>query len=380
MKKFLIFILILILVVLLAIVGLTAYVLTNSKTLLLSQIEKNLGVKARASSVRIALPDSLIVEDLVIGDKITCRRLTISPSLIGFLKGDVILNAIVIEKPVVRIVRNADDTMDYGITLPQKKATQPETTSDEALVLKKTGESKRTNFYVEDIKVIDGRVEFTDNGTAAAETFVGRAVDLQIHMGRVSLLRLGRMNFNAEGRLIGENEDTTARLKSLGWIDFLAKDMDGQLHLTDIDLTAFKAYYMKFFKKELTSGLMLLTAVLKSEKNDLVVDGHIELGKIAFKKEAPAPDATPDLSTIAFESVLATDGKIAFDFTIHTKLDQPKLEGLKLKGDFFQKTVGNILNHPPDMTNQNFKEIGQQFKEIGKQFKAAFKESQGAAS
>jgi hypothetical protein len=391
MKKILIVFLVFVMVIVLAIAGATVYVLTNSKGLILSQMEKGLGAKVEASNVVISWPASLLVEDLAIGDKIKCRRLVVTPSLLGFLKGDVILNAVVFDKPVVSITRNADNTFDFGIPLPAQKQPEPEVISgqEKATEAKKTGGFMPRNFYIEDMKVIDGRVDITDNGAEAAEPFVGHLVDLQINVGRFSLLQLTRMNFDAEGRMTSLGEATVARLKAKGWISPIDKDMDAGFQLTDVDLTAFEPYYMKFIKKEMTSGLMLLTATLKSQKNDLTVDGHIELGKIEFKKEAPVEAAASleqaqavaqNFGEAAFESVLAAEGKVAFDFTIRTKLDQPKLEGLKLSGNFFQKNLGSLFNKPPEQTVQDFKNIGKQFKEFGKQFKEAFKNSQGAAS
>jgi hypothetical protein len=382
MKKFLIFLLIFLLVVGLAIVGLTVYVLTNSKSLLLSQIEKGLGVKAEASSVRIAFPDSLIVEDLTLGDKITCRRLTVAPSLIGFLSGEVVVRAIVAEKPVVRVTRNADDTIDVGVSLPREEVGR-EASPDpgEIPVSKEARGFEPRRFVIENISIVDGRVEFTDMATGTSQPFTGILEDLQVHAGQVSFLQPDRIRYDAQGRLSDAGGNTSARLKSTGWINPFLKDMDAELHLSDVDLTAFKSYYLKFMKKELATGLMLLRARLTSEKNDLTVNGHIELGNISFAKAGASEVSVEDIGMLAFERVLAIDGKVSFDFTIRTKLDQPRLEGLKLKGNFFQKKVENLLSKPPEETVRDFKEIGKQFEEIGKQLKEAFKAApEGAQS
>ena len=73
-KKIIKVLLILIAVFILAMAGACAYLLLNGREILSSQIEKNLGVKARMSSLRVVFPSSFIIEDLSLGDNIKIRE------------------------------------------------------------------------------------------------------------------------------------------------------------------------------------------------------------------------------------------------------------------------------------------------------------------
>jgi hypothetical protein len=154
---------ILIFVFLLALAGVTAYVVVHARGLLVEQLNKNLGLEVKVGAVRIALPKTVMIEDVSIGPSVTFARLSVTPSILGFLRGEVILNSVVLEKPRATITRRADSTMDYGFPIPSVAAGTPAgapagTSGQTVAPLKTAPGTKR--IYVELLKVVDGTVIF----------------------------------------------------------------------------------------------------------------------------------------------------------------------------------------------------------------------------
>ena len=80
------------------------------------------------------------------------------------------------------------------------------------------------------------------------------------------------------------------------------------------------------------------------------------------------------MTNIIFSSILPSQGKVVFDFSVHTKMDRPKFEHVKLKGTFLQSMMGGLsVKSSSGQSIEDFKQIGDQFKAIGKEFKKAFK-------
>ena len=373
--------LVLVIIVILAGVAACSYLALNGRALLLSEIEKNLGVKAQIYSLRVSFPPALIVDGFAIQDSIKIGRLIVSPSLFAMLRGDIVLNTLVIEKPVLQVTRNSDDNFIFCNGIFNKSAA-PQKISDEVTQVPadtKKKIKKERKFYVSRLKIKDAIIDFTDNGIAEAEPFKMRFANIDLDVFHPILFNLFRMQFKGQGDMLSVANDKIGKLAVSGWADISAKDMDADVTLSGARLAYLKPYYKKFLKKDLSSGDMDVKALLKSKNNDMTADCHLELNNIAFKEqEATASTegtAEPvDFTLLAVNSLLSSEGKVVFDFSIRTKMDRPRFEKIKIKGSFLQSAIQGAMSKPPQETIEDFKTIGKQFESIGKEFKKAFKD------
>lgn len=383
LKKSLVILVIILLVLAVSLGSIYVYFLFNGKKILLDQVDKNLGVKAEMSSVRVVFPSWIVIDHFKVGDYLNVDQINVAPSFWGFLKGDIIFDSIVIRNPKFKIMRKKDGGIDLGfvlykkgkIILPWRSTPKVEAVSQQ-FVAASVATSQRKHkrlFYFGQLKVIDGSGEFIDQALLQETPFVTRLAHVNVDASRVSLLTPLKMQFKLKGDFTSEKGETVGDVSSSGWVDIVTKDMDVKTQINHLHLINFEPYYKKYLKQDLKSGDMLLTAATTAVNNDLKADCHMELTNVAFvtSQEATVTEAK-DIAVLMVQSMLTTQGQAVFDFSFKTKLDNPKLEHIKLKGNFFQAGMKDMMSHPEE-SQAKIEEISKQFKDIGKEFKKMFK-------
>ena len=353
-----IFIIVLVAVLLLA-AGL-AYVVLNARGIILPRLEKSLGVSVSASAVRLSWPLAAQMDDLVVGRTIKVKRAEVVPGFTGLFTVGVVFDRITLQGPSVKVTRTGKDTFDFGLPA--------------------AGDRKKplASFIVRRVILKGGRVEFVDQSLDGGP-FTLYVDDLNAEARQVSLLQPTRIQVRASGVVNTAQAEKAGSVRMEGWLDWIPRDCDAVVTLDNINLAYLAPYYKEFLKKDLKSGQLQATANMKAVHNELKVDAHVELTGVALKEDAPAGEAgqaeaagIKDLTYLAFDSILSSEGKVVFDFSITTKLDAPKFEHLKIKGSFLQSRIQAAVANPEKAIEQ-YKEIGEQFEAIGKEFKKMFK-------
>lgn len=376
------------------------YILVNGRTIILAELEKNFGVKAEISSFYISFPISIVAEGFVVQDSVRIDRIVIVPSLLGFLKGDIVLNSCLLDRPYFKIIRQADGVFDSGGVFSKsiKKEegllsvsdalSRKDFTNVAPALQKQERANRKRNFYLKRLKIKNAIVDFVDKTVGFGKDFRLRLDEFNVDVSQTSFLSLSQMRLSAHGYLKSEQGVAIGGVELSGWLDYVARDMDVKLRLKDAQLAYFEPYYTKFFKKELKSGNMLLSADLKSNHNDLKADCRVELDNVVFRSNGDLTDKSSlgvaDFAVLAFDSILSEQGKVIFDFSVQTKMDQPKFENVRFRGTFLENGMKAVLSKGPQVAAQlatgstgeevgDFKEIGKKFKDFGKQFKDMFK-------
>jgi hypothetical protein len=383
MKKSFIVLLVVSLIFVLAVGSVYVYFLFNGKKILLEQIEKNLGVKAEVSSLNVVFPSWIVIDHFKVGDYLNVDQISVAPSFWGFLKGDIVFDSIIIRNPKFKITRKKDGGIDLGfaiykkgkIILPQKSVPKVEAVSQQPVAASVTTPQRKHKklFYFGQLKVINGSGEFVDQALLQEAPFVTRFARLNLDASRTSIITPLKMQFKLKGNFTSENGETVGDVSSSGWVDITTKDMDVKTKINRLRLVNFGPYYKKYLKQDLKSGDMFLTAATTASNNDLKADCHMELANVAFTnpQEYTTMNAQ-DIGALMIQSMLTTQGQAIFDFSFKTKLDNPKLEHIKLKGSFFQAKMKDMMSHPEE-SQAKIEEISKQFKDIGKEFKKMFK-------
>lgn len=320
------------------------------KTIVAGQIEKALKLKASLGNISVRFPLTVSFKDLEIKDLIRADSISLSPSALGFLAGKVILNNLIIDRPLITLVRDADGKLNLP-KLEQK--------------------GKQPPILMAGLRINNGRFIFSDK-KISQEGYQVIVDKINVDISKVTLPPTSLYtNFKVSAILLDRQGNPAGEAGLNGWIDFGPKDMDGRLELKDIEAAPLAPYLQDMIKvKKLLSARIGLSADLKAKNNNLAVKCHME-----FARQA-RPDKQDSSSDIASDvlSLFSDDaGRMAFDFTINTKLDNPKLNSLNMKGIIGQAAVDNIASQPPENVIEKVKDTVEKFKDIGDSFKDIFK-------
>ena len=322
------------------------------KDILKAQIEKQLKVKVGLSSLYLSLPLNLEINNLSLGELAKIRKIKIYPSIIGLFSGKIILNNIALIKPEIALERKEDGSLN----LPQL----PEQGNKQVFI---------AGFIIKDgiVSVIDRRV----NG----EPFSFSIKNININIYKANLLPYPlTIKYTLSAALSARPDTKEAQIGGSGLIDWSHKNMQGDFNMTDIDVLFFKPYFGKIVssQEQLATSKADFNADLSAQNNNLLIKCRLNVKNLASAKEtAPEANSPELLASLGMDLLKNPQGEINLEFDIRTKLDNPRLDKISLKGSVFQNVLENALENP-DKIKDTIKTIGEQLKEKG--FKSIFKD------
>lgn len=325
------------------------------KAIVISQLEKNLKMKATLERVTLGFPLSINISKLKVEDLLKADSISVSPSILGFLTGRIVLNGLSINRPEITIIKNSDGTLN----LPYFAS-----------------KGKQPPLLLAGLKVQDGKLTFVDK-KLDIKGYRITLRDININISKIAFPPTSLyVRFNMSTFLADVRDDPSGKISASGWIDFGPKNMDGRIELKDIDATAIAPYYQNVISsKKLLSANLNFTSGLKAKNNDLIAKCHAEFTDVVYEKPLLSEDKQQSIDLIPNVLDLFSDGSgnISLDFIINTKLDNPKIDLVSLKGTIAQAAAQNIANQPPEKVVNNVKDAVEQFKELGKSLKEMFK-------
>ncbi|MBM3244602.1 MAG: DUF748 domain-containing protein [Candidatus Omnitrophica bacterium] len=358
MEKF-IKILIALLVVTGIIIAVFAGIVTvKGKDIITAQLEKNLKTDVKIDKVSFAIPLSVKIEGLEIGDFFKAGQIIFSPNLAGVFAGRIILNGVNIMRPEINL-----KTDEKGkLILP---------------VL--SGSGKPPAIIITGLNITDGEIIFTDGKISQRgyKTVLDK-VNLKVS-GSITLpasLRV-KADFNAE--VCDGDKKALGGMNFSGWVDLKAKDMDGVFKISGLEVTHFAPYYGDFIShRKLVSAKLNLVSILKAKNNDLNVDSMMKLYNLVYLKEETTEGQPQqfDLEKKALDLFADKEGNIIFEFVFDTKLDDPQITSDKLKQIMQQAAIKNLASQSPAALMDKIGNTVKDFEDFGKKMKELFKKKQ----
>ena len=340
--------------------GLSIFIGTKGKSLLSERLSQLIGKQVEVASLHFIPPYTISINGLEIKSLLSIDTMILEPSIAGLFLGKVGLNKLTILRPEVSVVRTKDAEFNINEIVESVRQGQ-------------SGESKGSNFFVKKVVIEDGKIFFRDIATKLS--FNIQSISLLVNTDLPSF----RTTINLDARAITKDNTTDLGIiKASGWLNFLKKDMDVEFSISEVDLAYFTQHYGGLFKK-VKSGNLLFNADMVSKSNDLLIDCHIETQDIKFTEESVSYDedsgivSLDNLSGMILNSLIGPGSSGIFDFSIRTKLDSPKLEGLRFKGNIFKIPL-KVFSSATEETVDKFKKIGEDFEAVGKEIKEQFKD------
>jgi hypothetical protein len=341
------------------------FVNIKGKDLLSGEITKLLGKETSIGSLYIAPPFSLVIKDLAIEDFLTVEKMQIEPSIIGLFAGKLGLNKLLVYSPQVSIVRTGETEFNVNEIVDRIKLLQDDSKGS-------------VNFFIKEALIEDGRLSFKDN--VARFSFDIMPIDASV----ITTLPDLKTRINLEAKVVSSKKEKIGEASLSGWLNILKKDMDAKLS-AEADLVSFSPYFSQFVSN-MQSGKLLFNADLNSIRNDLTVDCHLETSDLVFRDSQGSQEGSSgkvlfeDVAGLVFNNLTGTGKGGVFDFSIHTKFDNPKLEGLKIKGNIFKSIVENVIQKGiVESVLQggqagDIEKVGDDFKAIGDNIKEQFED------
>lgn len=305
------------------------------------------------STVKLSPLLALEIKDLDIQDFAKIDKVSISPVIVGFSKGKIVLGQLNLFRPKLSIGKSAEG----GWNLPEGILEKFQNKNDQG----------PQPALLSGLLIKDGSLNFTDESQTPAFSFSIKNINLDVGNKILSFNPiLTRFRFYAE--IITQDKRLPTVLSARGWIDFLQKDMKGMIELSDLDAVYFLPLYGKFLTTNIKSGILTFKSDLVAKSNDLVANCRLAIKDLVFDKGKD--ETAPNISF--FDIVaggLQTENKeVNVDFVIQTKLDKPKVDFVKLSGTIVAKALGEQMIQSPQRTIENIKSVGKEFEKIGKDF------------
>ncbi len=302
-------------------IGLHIFINTQGKTILQHQIQKSLGRKATIQSLSVHFPVNLNIKKLDINGLSRVENIYIKPSLVGFMLGKIILNELIITRPVVYLERIADGKLSTPFLPPKISAFGA-----------KQWMRSRTKIFsaVRNLKLVDGEIKYVDK-KITQEGLAITLKDLNIDIQNIFVLPYSIITrFQLKGILYWSGDSQQqGSISFSGWTDLHKKAGQAELRIADIDAIYLYPYYDKFVSLEQTNiekARLHFSSNMTADNNNLTAECHLELGQLVFKEKQPA-EQQPRFDESKVSQILdifkTSNDKILLDFVIKTRLDKP---------------------------------------------------------
>ena len=315
------------------------------------QIEQNLKVKASLGKISLSFPFTITLEKLEIGNLASIKKVSLSPNLIALLFGKIVIHGLNIVEPVI----NLEQTADGKLNLP---------------VLEQKG--KPPAIYLTSLNLRDGKIIFTDR-KVTPEGFQVIVNKVNIKVAKVALpISSLATNFSVSAQLLSLQGEPFGEITFSGWLDYLARDLDAQLEMKDLDVTKFSVYYGNFISnRKLSSARLDLISSFKARHNVLQIGTKFNLSNLVYA-QVQEQSLDVDLMKNALDLFTDPKGNLNLEFDIDTLLDNPALSQEKIKKIILKAAMKNLSNQSPQQLIDKVTTMIDQYKGVGKELKAIF--------
>lgn len=326
-----------------------------ARKIITEQIEDNLKMKVSLGSVSITPPLSVNLVNLKIGDLFKADRISVTPNILGFFAGKIVLSGVTLINPVI----NIEQSKEGKFNIPQFEASKGQ-----------------PSVYITDFSLRNGKIVFIDKKIEARGfKVILSKINADISKAVLPVTSL-KANFKFSADLLKEDEAKIGDIVFSGWVNFTPKDMDAKLDLRDLDITYFSPYYGEFLsRKKLLSAKLNTQTEFNSRDNNLNILTDFRLSNMIYAADGDSgPEAhSLSLAKNALDFFTDQEGNLILEFEVNTKLDNPGLSIDELKKVILKAAVKNIARQNPEDLIKKVTDNIEQFKDFGKEMKRIFK-------
>lgn len=313
-------------IILFAVISSIAYlfIALKGKNIILTKIEELTQRKASVGNFSVTPPLNLAIKNLNIEGLLKVENISISPSILFLLTGNIGLNRIVVIKPEITF---------------EKKPAEAVTKTPSAAPEKK----RALHLILKQLIIKDGKIDFVDH-TVGPEGIKIIVKDINFNLTNLRAFPFSAItSFDLKARIPWQKGQEEGRFEAEGWINFFKKDMQATLKVEDIDgvyLYPYYSHWVDLEKARIEKAKLNFTSNINGLNNNVTAQCHLELTDIVRR---PRPEGEPgEKAEKITDTVLdifraLNQGKIVLDFTIRTKMDKPQFSFGDIKMAFEDK-------------------------------------------
>jgi len=321
------------------------FLVFQGKALVVEKLESLTKKKVTIENFAITPLFKIEIKNLQIQDMAKVDSLFISPSVLGFMLGNIAFNEIKITSPEFQFEKNISRPADLpgsaniGAGISEgvsNNAAAAVASPKKEIVLK-------APVIIKHLNIQNGRINYFDRSVGVNGIKI-IFKDVYFNLANFYLApRSAITNFELNAKIPWLEGQEEGKIDFRGWINLYKKDMKASLSIKDIDGVYLYPYYSAWVdldKARIERANLNFTSDINGLNNDLAAKCHLELTNIVRKERAPEErqeKAEQIADTIIDVFKALNQGKIVLDFTIKTKMDRPEFGFGEIKMAFEDK-------------------------------------------
>ncbi len=376
MKKFIKFIMAALVLLVIFFIAAAILVPRFGKDIAVKQIEKALGKKTTLEKIDFRIPLGVTIRKLEIEGLSKVDEISVSPSILGFFAGKIILNDLRLISPDIYLEQSAQGKFNF---IPPQSAPVSYSSPEAAASAPAPKENKPNlpELIVTNLTVKDGRVVFMDKKVSPAGLEI-ILKNININVSKIKFPPTAlRADFQGSADLVSPENSWLGSFNTSGWIDWGKKDMDAKFNVKGLEAAYFYPYTGDFIsQRKVISAKVDLASTLKAQNNDLQVVCDFNLHNLIYAPESAEKEITNPFDMFtknALDLFTDSNGDLKLEFTVATKLDKPELSGNRLKKIILEAAAKNLFNQNPQDVVSKIQKTIKDFTDFGKQVSDIFK-------
>jgi len=360
MKKFFIFLGIVVVIVLTLHIVLFVFINTKGKDVIAESIKKNLGVEASIESLTLKFPFNIEIKNFKCAD-ISFKKANLFLGMPDPFRFRIILNKVSIDGLNMKITKNKEGVVFLPLPAKSRPAGQKEIRKEVPVSQAARAEKKELAIKLHKGYINNGVVEFIDLTGKKPVNIIFENVILKLN--NFSYPKLTKFYITLESALKTDKGISEEAVSIDGWLDYFHKNMDADLNLNAIDYTSFSEYYPSFWKPDnlgIKEAYLSLQANLKSKDNNLIIDSILSLDKIEFIEDEGEYSDNRDLIRTMIAFIQGDKEKATLNLRFKTKMDSPHLDFSSIKdslpGSAFIITQG-VISKTGKAVSESIKDV-----------------------
>jgi hypothetical protein len=302
----------------------------KGKEVVVNKLQNATGRKVSVGYFDVRPPLTLQIDNLNIEGLAKVASISVSPSILGLLSGNTVLNSVKLTNPQLTYERSPAPAASQENTPPGFSAAKSQAKHMMRLVLK-------------NLIVKGGSIDFLDR-TVRPEGLRISVKDINLSLTNLYLMPHSVVtNLQLSGRIPWSNRSGEGKIEAEGWINFFKKDAQITLKVSDIDGIYLYPYYSGWVdldKARIEKANLDFNSNIHALNNNVTAECHLELTDILRKplsSEEEESKAAKIANTMLDIFRAINQGKIVLDFTIRTKMDRPEFGFSNIKMAFEDK-------------------------------------------
>jgi hypothetical protein len=319
-------------------------VLFKGKSIAIAEIEKMTRKKVTIGYLGLVPPVNIQIINLNIEGMFRADSIYVSPSIIGFLTGNAILNKIKIKNPefTYELAPPAPQVAEV-ISAEGVKVSVPVMPAPPTKL--KPEEKAPLRLAVKYINIKGGKINFVDRVTTKEGIKLAlKNINFTVHNLYLFPTR-AVTNFDLRAAIPWREGAKEGKMELEGWVNLFKKDIRATFKIQDIDGVYLYPYYNTWVdlgKARIQSATLNFTSDIHGLNNDVAAECHLELSDIV--RRPLAPDEGQEKAARITDAVLdifrtLNGGKIDLNFTVRTKLDKPAFGFSNIRMAFEEKLM-----------------------------------------